>query len=278
MAAETFDRLTLLRRTGLCANGWAEVCRDEAGQEIIRLCIAETGLQRSLLWDKAARMPARMQGERLELLLPLAQGQTLAEWLGSRRPDLALRREVCLQLLAELLAHPVPPALLALSAWPENLRLGRQTAGLAWFPRLDQWEPGLGSPQAVQAVSRLMAEILTCGYGEQEQRRFPLELRLVVLRAGAGDYADWQALQQDLADLTGELAPRGWLFGMMASRLRARVPQLKKTAAKAAVGLLAAAALLALLQAAQARQSGWQKDWPGLARVWEQEWGEEEAG
>lgn len=86
MTRTPFEGLTLLRRTGACVNGCTEVCRDPAGAEVIRLRITRTSLQRSLLRDRPADLPVRMQGTALELLLPPVQGQTLGEWLYFRRP------------------------------------------------------------------------------------------------------------------------------------------------------------------------------------------------
>lgn len=277
MTPTPFEGLTLLRRTGACVNGCTEVCRDPAGAEVIRLRITRTSLQRSLLRDLPADLPVRMQGTALELLLPPVQGQTLGEWLYFRRPDLGQRRDVCLALLGEILAHPVPAALLALSARGENLRLGEQTARLAWFPRLEAWKPGGEQRAAVAAVSRLAAEILTRDTGEGQRYRFPPELRLVLLRAQAGDYGDWQALQQDLAALPDALEPPGWWLRRLGAPLRAWWQRFRGPVLRVLVGLLAAAALLSLVQTLQARQRRRQDSWPGMAQVSDQMLGEEDA-
>lgn len=277
MEAEKFEGLTLLRRAGQCAGGWADVCRDPAGEEVIRLCILRPGLQKRLLWETPARLPARMEGGRLEILLPLARGQTFAEWLYACQPDLGQRRDVCLRLMEEILTHPVSPALLALSARPENLRLGRDTVQLAWFPRLEPWKTGQDGRNAVQAASRLMAEILTRGYGTWERYRFPLELKLVLLRADTGAYPDWLSLQQDLAALPDDLDPPGRRLRLAAARVQRLIQQMGGPAVQILVGLLVAAALLTLVQTAQARLTGWQEDWPGMDQIWEQRLGEEEA-
>lgn len=270
MTKTPFEDLTLLRRTGACANGCAEVCRDPSGAQLIRLRITRTSLQRSLLQDRPADLPVRMCGRTLELLLPLAQGQTLTEWLYFRKPDLGQRREVCLRLLAEILTHPVPAALLALSARTENLRLEEQAARLAWFPCLEEWKPGRGQRAAVQAVSRLTAEILTQGVAEGQRYRFPPELRLVLLRADTGAYGDWQTLQQDLAALPDALEPRfRWLY-TLAAPVRAWWQRFRAPVLRVVVGLLAAAALLSLAQTLQARQRRRQDSWPGMAQVGDQ--------
>lgn len=277
MTKKTFKDLTLLCRTGACANGCAEVCRDPSGVRLIRLRIARTSLQRSLLRDRPADLPVRMQGCTLELLLPLAQGQTLREWLYFRHPDLGQRREVCLRLLAELLTHPVPAALLALSARTENLRLEEQAARLAWFPCLEGWKPGRDQGAAVQAVSRLAAEILTRGLAEGQRYRFPPELRLVLLRADAGAYDNWQALQQDLAALPDALEPRCRWLRTRAGPVRAWWQRFRAPVLRVVVGLLAAVALLSLAQTLQARQRRRQDSWPGMAQVGNQVLGKEDA-
>lgn len=270
MTKTPFEDLTLLRRAESCANGCTEVCRDPSGAEVIRLCVERTSLQRSLLRERPADLPVRMRGHTLELLLPLVQGQTLTEWLYFRRPDLGQRREVCLQLLAEILAHPVPAALLALSARAENLRLEEHTTRLAWFPRLEEWKPGWGRRAAVQAVSRLAAEILTQNVAEWQRYRFPPELQLVLLRADTGAYADWQALQQDLAALPDALEPRGWWLRTLGAPVRAWWQRFRGPVVRGLVVLLVAAALLSLAQTVQIRQRRHQDSWPGMAQVGDQ--------
>lgn len=276
MKPAPFEGLTLLCRGEVCPNGRVEVCRTPAGEEVIRLCVTETTLQRSLLRDRPVDLPVRMQGDVLELLLSPVQGQTLAEWVYFRNPDLGQRRQACLWLLGQLLAHPVPAALLALSARAENLRLGEQTACLAWFPRLTEWRPGQGQRAAVQAVSCLMTEILTRGL-EEEAGRFPPELRLVLLRAQTGAYADWQALQQDLTALPDTLEPHDWWVQTVALPLRAWWQKVRGPMLRVLVGFLVAAALLSLVQTIQIRQIRRQESWPGMAWVGDQSLGKEDA-
>lgn len=165
MRSTPFDELSVLYRTGESRARCAELCRDLQGSRVIRVRINEPAIQQSILPKLPDGIPVRLTGQTLEVLLSWRDGQTLEEWLYTCKPNLGQRKDACLSLLAELLAPPVTPDLVALSAKPETLRFTAGQEFLQLFPWLDRWRPDLDSRDMVNAVSRLLTVILTRGYG-----------------------------------------------------------------------------------------------------------------
>lgn len=193
MRSTPFDELSVLYRTEESRAGCAELCRDLQGGRVIRVRTNEPAIRQSILPKLPDGIPVRLTGQTLEVLLSWRDGQTLEEWLYTCKPNLGQRKDACLSLLAELLAPPVTPDLVALSAKPEALRFTAGQEFLQLFPWLDRWRPDLDSRDMVNAVSRLLTVILTQGYGTWQRMRFPEELQLILLQSETGG-CSWEGL------------------------------------------------------------------------------------
>lgn len=267
MTGTSFDNLTVLCRTQTCRAGWTELCRDGSGARLLRLRIRRPAIQKAVLARLPRSAPARLSDGGLEVLLPWREGQTLEEWLYAARPNLALRREMCLSLLAGLIGRPEVPDLVVLSARGENLRFSSRESALQLVPRLTDWQPGLELGDAVQAAALLAREILTHGLSPGERRRAPEELRLILLRCGGGDYRRWETLQRDLAALPDRFPPAGLALRRAAGRLRRTAGRYGGAILRAAAVLLAAAALLSLAGALRTWRYQQNSAWPGITAV-----------
>lgn len=278
MQKAVFDELTVLYRAHESRTGCSELCQDASGAKHIRVRIRNPMMQKEILSQLAKRIPARLSSGVLDLLLPWQDGQTLAEWLYASKPNLGQRRDACLSLLADLIAFPTVPSLIALSAAPENLCFTAQHCHLQRLPNLSVWHPGMQAESMIRSVASLMKEILTTGQSKNSQYRFPVEMQLVLLRCDLGNYTSWDSLQQDLVALPDELHPVGWFFQKIRAWLCRIAARYVPTATRVIVVLLAVAALLSLASAYRTWQSEQKNTWPGMMEVGDQVLYQEEEG
>lgn len=278
MTQTTFDGLTVLYRATESREGCAELCQDPTGLRRIRIHIQKTALQKAVLVQLSPNIPARMTGHTLELLLPWQDGETLAEWLYTAKPNLGQRRDACLSLLAGLIGSPIPSDLITLSAQSENLRFTSQQCTLQLFPDLALWRSPLRKRHMVQAIASLVNEILTRGLSKWDRFRFPEELKLILLRCSHGDYTNWESIQQDLSALPEALNPIGQCFQPIRTRLQDAADRYGFLAARILVGGLAIAALLSLVSAVRSWHHTQTSLWPGMTTVGNQVLHREEDG
>lgn len=272
-----FDGVRVLCRTEESRAGCTELCRDPLGGRKIRVRIDEPAIQQSVLSKLPSGIPVRLAGQTLEVLLPWWDGQTLEEWLYTCKPNLGARRDACLSLLAGLLANPVPPDLIVLSARPENLRFTTDHGFLQILPQLDRWQSDLDEQSMVNAVAGLMAIILTEGYDAWQRMRFPEELQLFLLQSKTG-CSGWEGMQQELAALPDHLLAAGWFLRRYFSRLRDMWNRCGPLLLRATAAVLVVAALFSLTGAFLSWRREQKSTWPGMVTVGDQTLNNEEGG
>lgn len=271
MGQAAFDGLTVLYRTQESKNGCVELCTDAQCVRWMRICIYAPTLQRRVLGQLPEGAAIRMAGRRLEVLSPWQDGQTLEEWFQAVQPTLGQRRDLCLTLLKWLMTCPMGPDLLTLSAQTENLRVTGRGAVLLLCPVLNCWQPGLEMGDLVREAAGLMKQILTQGFSSGQRRRFPDELVLILLRCQADTYTRWEDLQQDVANLPNDLRPVGELLCRLRDWLVRLVRRYGPVLTKAAVLVLAVAALFSLVNAVGSRSRDRHNLWPGMMTVGDQD-------
>ena len=271
MQRARFEAMAVLRREWETDLGRSELCRAADGTLQVRLCLYGDACQREYLTALGADLPARLERDGLELLLPCRDGVPLKQWLYEHKPTLAQRRDACLSLLTRLLEDGMPPCLVAPSALTENLLFTDGGAALQYLPDLSLWRKGLTQAEAVRSVAGLVREVLTRGVNGWQQRCFPEELTLLCLRAEGEDYLDWGQLQRDVAALPDDLPHLGAYAQTAIRRLKGLARRWAMPAACALAALLLAAALLSMAGAYRQWRSERQQAWPGMTPVGEQE-------
>lgn len=273
-----FDGLTVLCRAQESRAGCGELCRDATGARKIRVRIRVPAIQKALLAQLSPQVPMGLAQGSLDLLLPWEEGQTLEEWLYAASPSLGQRRDLCLSLLASLIASRPVPDLVVMCARADNLRITPGQCRLQQMPDLSAWRPHLSEADMVLSAALLAEDILTRGQDPWARRRFPQELQMVLLRCRAGGYQSWPALQRDLAALPDDLLPAAFPIRRAVDCLKRMGARYGPGASRAAAVLLAVAALLSLICAYRAWRSQQDNLWPGMATVGGQSLHREEDG
>ncbi len=271
MDRAAFEGLEVLRRERAAGVGDAELCRRGDGETVVRLRVLDGACQRACL-DGGLPPNARLERGVLELLYPVAAGVSLKEWLFTQEPNLGVRREACLALVAQCLADRAPPCVLALSARVEDLRFSERGAGLIYLADWGRWTGEADAERSVQAVAGLCGAILT-----QDLPRgcaLPVELELLRRRVEAGGYVRWEPLHRDLAALPDDVLSvkqRGERLLRGAARAGARLYKPAFCLVTAGALLLA---LLSLASAASRQRRDLDGDWSPMTAVAGESWGE----
>lgn len=270
MTAQRFENLTVLSRVLECKLGCTELCRTPSGETQFLVRISDPGLQKTLLKQTDGGIPVQMNRDGLQFLLPRQEGQPLAAWLYTEKPDLRKRKWMCLSLLEQMLTQPVPPDLLAMSARAENLRFGAETLRLQLLPMLDGWERELGQAQAVRRVAGLMAQVLSDGLQGRVDEEYPDELNLLLRRSRDGEYRCWGELQSDLGRIPDELVSKVRKVRSFRFRMKKAVSRWIPTVSRIAVALLVAAAVVSAafaLRRMPEEKAEAEETWPGISQI-----------
>ena len=278
MQQAIFEGLTVLYRAHNSQAGCSELCQDASGAKEIRIRIRNPAIQKEVLAQSKAHLSVRLSQGVLDLLLPWQEGQTLPAWLSATQPSLGQRRDCCLSLLAELIGFPVVPSLIALSAATENLCFVSQRCYLQLLPKLSVWRSGITPEQMIHSVAALIKEILTANLSAADQRRFPVEMQLFLLRCDLGAYSQWDSLQQDLAALPEELLPADWFLQKIRARIEQTATRYAPMTMRIVAACLAVAALLSLVGTYRIWENNQNSTWRGMPTVGDQVLHQEEEG
>ena len=152
----------------------------------------------------------------------------------------------------------------------DNLRFGSDGLRLQLFPYLDIWKQELGQEEAIRRTAELMAQVLSTDLELRIDQEYPDELKILLIRSRSGEYRSWEMLQSDLYRIPEQPASRTRKLTCMKNRIRKTVRRFAPAAAKAAVTVLALAALVsaafALVRQYEAKAAETEK-WPGITQI-----------
>lgn len=265
-----FDGLSVIQRKWENRTGCADICRNEDGTAYVRVRFNSSVCQKEILTALDPDIPARLEDDRAEILLPYRDGMSLDEWLFERTPSFEQRKDACLSLLSQMIGDKLPACLLVPCVMPENVLVSGSGVFLQYVPNLANWEHGKTLPQAVCAVAGLFREILSRGIGRWPDSYLPEEWRLLCLRTNDKHYIDWGQLQRDISALPDKLPALEEAGHILLGKIKKLVSRYFKPVICVILAFLLVVSLLSLASAYRTWRNERQSTWSGVTFIGDQ--------